>query len=154
MFLPQTGLIPDVLNMSARRWVEVKPLTVSGAMNAMKQTAAYALILSPFRFHPDENWTPSTNVIYAKGRPVDIMNLGGVVFYSKFEDNIEELVVGAALMHNGLRMQATNVGRFVLAELSGALRAPPIPAAVTGYASADIEMSVDTGAMRAELGGF
>jgi RHS repeat-associated protein len=86
-------LKPDILNITKRRWLEIKPLSISGATEGALSFAKYSAVLGFLGYKPDIDWIPSTHFVTAGAVEIFFFNAGGIVFYTDAFDNAEDLIV-------------------------------------------------------------
>jgi len=101
------GLKPDILDTRRKRWMEIKPLSLSGIAKAVVQWEIYTLVYASVSIWPDVSWTPTgekLSKIRVQGRPTTIVNIGGILFYTDITENLEELAaVGSIYAASKLR---------------------------------------------------
>jgi len=83
-------LKPDILNVTTKRWAEIKPLSYSGLAKAGVQYGVYLAAFAPFDYYPDAGWKPSTHFANAGTVPIFFFNAGGVIFYTDALDMAED----------------------------------------------------------------
>jgi RHS repeat-associated protein len=95
------SLKPDILNLTRKRWLEIKPFTYNGIMDAKNAYVNYYLRFWAVGYYPEIDWKPSTSIVNVWGLPVFFWNAGGIVFYTDHADFGDKLVkvssVAAAL---------------------------------------------------------
>ncbi len=87
----------DILNTSAERYAEIKPLSFSGIAAGLAQMKLRRNQFLGTGFKPDVSWTPSTHVGFADGEKFVFVNVAGLVLYSDRDDLLEDiLAIGSA----------------------------------------------------------
>lgn len=119
-------LKPDILNFSKSRWLEIKPLTVSGAAKASTQFALYSIALRPFGYKPDVEWTPSTHFAFAGTQEIFFFNAGGIVFYTDSYDAAEDLLALSSFEAVKLFLQSPAGIRLSRSFFGGLSRVPQL----------------------------
>lgn len=90
-------LKPDILNITNKKWLEIKPLSLSGVARGASSFTKYAVSLGVFGYKPEVLWQPSTHFTYAGSVNIFFFNAGGIVFYTDAVDNAEDLLVLASV---------------------------------------------------------
>ena len=96
-------LKPDIMNHTGHRnnnqktWLEIKPLSLSGAVRAGVQYRLYNETFSFFGYKPEVLWTPSTHFATAGQVQIFFFNAGGIVFYTDIMDNLEDIAALATV---------------------------------------------------------
>jgi RHS repeat-associated protein len=88
---PNPSLKPDIFNFTARKYLEIKPLSTSGVIDAEIKMVLNAINFGPSGYGPDKVWEPAVNPLVVDGTPTYIRNVGGVLFYTDVRDNFEDL---------------------------------------------------------------
>lgn len=86
-------LKPDILNHTKQRFVEIKPLSLSGLVAGGIQMQIYTVIFGMSGYLPHIEWFPSENLIFVQGQPVTIVNVGGLLLYTDEQRLFEEFGV-------------------------------------------------------------
>jgi hypothetical protein len=84
---------PDIFNITKKKWLEIKPLSLSGIISAKPQYEKYLFAFAPFKYFPEVSWIPSTHFTYAGGINIFFFNAGGIVFYTDLIDLSEDLML-------------------------------------------------------------
>ena len=89
------GFKPDVLDHSRKRWMEVKPLSLSGVAKAELQWMLYTIFYGQLGYQADTQWAPGAVIV--DGQPTFIFNFEGILFYTDSTRNLTELTAAAAI---------------------------------------------------------
>jgi len=94
--------LPDILDHTREKYMEIKPLSVSGIAAAIAQMSLREHQFESTGYSPDVVWesglaglTPIQ--INSLPRTVYIMNFQGVIFYTDILDNLEDIIGLASL---------------------------------------------------------
>jgi len=88
---PNPRLKPDIFNYTAHKYLEIKPLSISGIVDAGIKMEINEINFADSGYTPDNVWEPAVNPIIVAGTPTYIRNVGGVLFYTDVRDNFEDL---------------------------------------------------------------
>jgi len=146
-------LKPDVFNVTKRKWVEIKPLSLSGISRAQASYAKYLLTFSPFGYLPEIGWKPSTHVTIAGSTEIVFFNAGGIVFYTDATDNIEDLLVLTSVAAVRAFVKSP-IGRRIIARTAvGVLgRIPILVTTRTTIDTQRLETHISIGSLFASVG--
>ena len=84
-------LTPDIFNFTQRRWMEIKPLSISGIAAAETANYFYRANFDPIGYSPDTSWVPPKQPLTVWGIEIGVFNLQGILFYTDAIQNLEEL---------------------------------------------------------------
>lgn len=74
-------IMPDIVNLQTKQWLEIKPLSPTGMAAATLQYGVYYTLLKPLNMFPDATWVPTPILTTETGEQIYVANCGGVVFY-------------------------------------------------------------------------
>jgi RHS repeat-associated protein len=106
------ALKPDILNKTKRRWLEIKPLSISGLASGVSQVSWYGASLCPEDYWPDIGWEIPDPFPIVNGTPVALIHTGALIFYTDQKVTTVEIAAAtsiamARLLQKTLEMRAT-----------------------------------------------
>ena len=97
---PLIRLKPDILNHDKKTYLEIKPLSLSGIIQAKIKMGLNGIYTENFGgsgYSPESEWVPSRRLIHPLGVPTIFFNVEGVLFYTDSVDLLTDALTIKAL---------------------------------------------------------
>jgi hypothetical protein len=119
----QFGLKPDIVDHTMKRFMEIKPLSMSGIAKGIAQITLYSAVFGRKGYHRG-TWTPPSPQTIDGNLKVWFVNIQGVIFYTDLRDNLEDLLAASTytLLRQALRKTFTVTTRIGLDAAATAVR--------------------------------
>jgi hypothetical protein len=86
------ALKPDIFNGPARKYAEIKPLSLSGVAAGILQIAAYdAAFQASGLGYTRDTWPDGVRGAHVFTQPIAYFNIAGVIFYTDMTSNVDDL---------------------------------------------------------------
>lgn len=147
------SLKPDVLNITNKTFLEIKPFSLSGIYGAAAQMTTYELFFAFEGYRPEAEWVPP-RVLQVGLQPVAIVNIGGVLFYTDLFDNLEDLLLIKSLQSTAEMIRILRGARAAASALSEFATIGRLAGVATVGGQSRVDQAVGNAIMLSLFAGF
>jgi hypothetical protein len=84
---------PDILDLKRKCFAELKPLSIPGIIDGIKQVEKYTYALRPYNIVPETGWPETPRLTYAGDVPIAYFNIEGIIFYTDIFNDLGDLAL-------------------------------------------------------------